>query len=116
MVDPAGTPFTASWMVVKCMTFATQVPTATTDAVNCCALRPAKVVMIAASMTLRHTPIVLVTRPPLHRGGKNTTEVYLVTVKNCSVPKRNQAQRIRSRLNAAVRPAPSPQYILVVDE
>ena len=34
MVDPGGTAFTAPWMVVNCTTFATQVPTATTDAVN----------------------------------------------------------------------------------
>jgi hypothetical protein len=57
-------------MLVNCTTFATQGPTATTDADNCYALRPAKMMTVAASMTLRHTPIVFATRPPLHTGGK----------------------------------------------
>src|SRR5580692_10451717 len=70
MVDPGGTAFTAAWMVVNRTTFGTQVPTATTDAINCCALRPEKMTIGTASIALRHSPIVLVMRPPLHKGSR----------------------------------------------
>ena len=91
MVDPGGTAFIAPWIVVNCTTFATQVPTATTDAVNCWALRPAKMMIVAASTALRHTTVVVITRPPLYTVVKNTTGAYLVTVQNCSVSKISHA-------------------------
>src|SRR6267142_3388744 len=92
MVDPGGTEFTAPWMLVNCTTFATQVPTATTDAVNCWTLRPAKMTIVAASTALRHTTVVVITRPPLYTVVKNTTGAYLVTVQNCSVIKISQGR------------------------